>query len=279
MDLSLNGVLVMHQVEQPFYPHVIRFIRACQNKPHASDDELCLKLGLSLDEFNVLLARWAGDMDVTQLRYFLTRQYTRQQFALGEDAMRSSNPPGNGAMLNFTAYSSLEFWQKAHDLCLKYGVVDTIFGQVLLGFTAEGLCHLTFHDVCDDPMAILYPRWAVGRYVRDQVAAESFAERIFNFDAGTEKIPAWTYGSDFQLKVWQTLLQLPSGCLVNYQQLAAQAGSPRAARAAGSAMANNHLSWLIPCHRVLRQNGDFGEYGGGVERKMALVAYEASRYR
>ena len=85
---------------------------------------------------------------------------------------------------------------------------------------------------------------------------------------------AWVCGTNFQLRVWRALLEVPCGCLVSYGQLASAIGQPNAARAVGSAVGANPLAYLIPCHRVIRETGVLGEYRWGRERKRALVAWE-----
>jgi len=102
--------------------------------------------------------------------------------------------------------------------------------------------------------------------------------RIFHSkEAGGEKsLSVWVSGSNFQIQVWRALLQIPFARLLNYQQLAAFLGRPKAARAVGNAIAHNPVAYLIPCHRVLRQSGDFGKYHWGAERKAALVVWEAA---
>lgn len=265
----------MHQTNQQAYADIVRFLQAYRDNPGASDDVLLRTTELRASQLNQALDSWSVGLDMQQLKHYLGRQYIRQQFAAGLDAMYTSNPAGNARSVKLQVLTRAEYWQQADGMCLRYGIVDTPFGNALLGFTERGLCHLTLHDACDDPEAVLRPRWAVDQFASDQAAAASYAQRLFGGQQPAGNMPAWIYGSDFQLRVWQALMQLPSGKLLNYQQLAALVDAPRAARAVGTAMAKNRLSWLIPCHRVLRQSGEFGEYGGGAERKMAMVAYEA----
>lgn len=259
------------------YPRIIRFIqqhmpptKSMRENPMPDDD---------FDEAHMhgLLAQWAAGATPEQIKHYLSRAYTRQQLQSAVQAINAPEHPGNAAYVQLKTCSTSEFQRQSAQFNMHYGMVDTPFGNALIGFTQDGICHLSFHDVSDAPETHLRQRWPTGKLSRDSANAQSYVEQIFQSSGAPKPIPAWTYGTDFQIRVWRALMQLPSGGLMTYQQLAAQAGAPGAARAAGSAMANNRLAWLIPCHRVLRQSGDFGQYGGGTERKMAMVAYEAAR--
>jgi AraC family transcriptional regulator of adaptative response/methylated-DNA-[protein]-cysteine methyltransferase len=109
--------------------------------------------------------------------------------------------------------------------------------------------------------------------------AAALGRRIFSRadSASPGPVSAWAAGSNFQVQVWRALLRLPRGYLWSYAELAARAGSPGAARAAGSAMTVNPLAYLIPCHRVLRQSGEVGQYHWGEERKALMVGWEAAQ--
>lgn len=260
----------MNKASQQAYPYIVGFIRQHVASSMSSDDVEWDKAQL-----NVRLAEWSG-MDVDELHHYLSRDYTCQQLQFAVDMMNASDHQSHADYVQLKALSIAEFKAQSSDLRIQFGVVETEFGKVLLGFTEAGICHITFHDDCDDPETFLRKRWPVAGFDVNEAMAQQYATQLFGSTAVKQEIPAWTYGTDFQIKVWRTLMRLPSGGLINYQQLATLSGAPRAARAVGSAMAKNHLSWLIPCHRVLRQSGDFGHYGGGPERKMAMVAYEAA---
>jgi len=155
---------------------------------------------------------------------------------------------------------------------LAYGVTTSPFGEALWGFTVAGLCHLSLHDAGVDPCAILRVRWPAYHYQARQAQAEALLDAALCSTASP--IQAWVSGSAFQVQVWRALLQIRPGELVSYQQLAQRIGQPKAARAVGSAVGKNPIAWLIPCHRVIRQSGEYGQYHWGRARKAAMIAAE-----
>ncbi len=161
---------------------------------------------------------------------------------------------------------------------IGYGEADTPYGSAAIGFTWRGVCHLSFLPVGGRAEDVLRAAWPEAQLTERRETAEELLGRIFSDPevAAREPLRAWVLGSEFQVRVWQALVTLPGGHLWSYAELAARAGSPGAARAVGSAMASNPLAFLIPCHRVLRQNGEVGRYGGGSVRKALMIAREAA---
>jgi len=155
---------------------------------------------------------------------------------------------------------------------LAYGITVSPYGIVLWGFTDAGLCHISLHDTCADPSAILHQRWPGYTCRRRQARADALSARAN--DPHAPPIAAWVTGTPFQTQVWQTLLQLKPGELVSYQQLANRIGRPGAVRAVGTAVGRNPIAWLIPCHRVIRKNGDSGQYHWGAARKKQMIQTE-----
>jgi AraC family transcriptional regulator of adaptative response/methylated-DNA-[protein]-cysteine methyltransferase len=163
-------------------------------------------------------------------------------------------------------------------LDLRYGWAPCPFGMALMAFGERGLCELAFHDVIDEGAALrLRGEWPRARWQRDDAAAEKIAEQIFARPLERGRLHLLLRGTNFQLRVWKALLAVREGERVSYAQLAQLAGSPGASRAVGSAMARNRIAYLIPCHRVIRGDGSTGEYRWGVERKLALQAWESVR--
>ena len=133
----------------------------------------------------------------------------------------------------------------------------------------------------------MHADWPEAGHQRDDAAAAHWAERALatlqtaregaGADIPIAPLPLLLRGTNFQIQVWQALLRVPAGALASYSQLAAAVGSPRAQRAVGSALAANRIAVLIPCHRVIRESGDFGPYRWGPARKCALLGWEALR--
>ena len=158
---------------------------------------------------------------------------------------------------------------------LKYGVTRSPYGMALWGLTTAGLCHLSLHDVCADPLTILRQRWPGYACRLCQAGADALSVQAADPDA--PPIIAWAVGTALQIRVWQMLLQLKPGELVSYQQLAERVGCPGAVRAVGTAVGRNPIAWLIPCHRVIRKNGDSGQYHWGADRKKRMIQAETQQ--
>ena len=165
---------------------------------------------------------------------------------------------------------------------IQYGIGKTPFGVALVGLSPRGICRLSF---LEDPAplparAILAAAWPQARLQRDDRAVRQILAQIFGQPAvGTTPLTQriLVKVSAFQIRVWQALLRIPSGTLTTYGQLAAQVGQPKAARAVGTAVGNNPVACLIPCHRVIRQNGLLGGYRWGTARKQAMITLECKR--
>jgi len=155
---------------------------------------------------------------------------------------------------------------------LEYGVTRTPYGVALWGFTCMGLCHLSLHDQCANPEAQLQQHWPDYTCQLHQAQADILLRQATN--PAAQPIIAWVTGTTFQTQVWQTLLQLQPGELISYQQLAERTGHPAAVRAVGTAVGKNPIAWLIPCHRVIRKNGDIGQYHWGTTSKKQMIQTE-----
>ncbi len=160
---------------------------------------------------------------------------------------------------------------------LEYGVTRSPYGMALWGFTHAGLCHLSLHDQCADPVTRLQQHWPGYTCQLHQTQADALSRQATT--PGTQPIIAWVTGTALQTQVWQTLLQLQPGELISYQQLAARAGHPTAVRAVGTAVGKNPIAWLIPCHRVIRKNGETGQYHWGTARKKQMIQTERSHIK
>jgi AraC family transcriptional regulator of adaptative response/methylated-DNA-[protein]-cysteine methyltransferase len=166
-------------------------------------------------------------------------------------------------------------------LNIRVGFAATPFGDCLIGESERGICHLAFvaDEGPDAALEGLRHSWPEAHLRRSDRTAAGLVSRIFERPGGNSKRPilrAFVTGSMFQVRVWRALLRVPPGSLVTYGQLAAAIGQPPAVRAVGSAVGQNQVAYLIPCHRVIRETGVIGEYRWGRVRKRAMVAWETS---
>ncbi len=158
-----------------------------------------------------------------------------------------------------------------------YGVHPTRFGKCLIGITEKGICHLSFASGEDVTSGLddLKSRWKNSPVRQDQTKVTSEpVNRIFESSDKSPRIDLHLKGTVFQLKVWNALMMIPRGSLVTYSDLADHIKRPKAVRAVANAVAGNPISFLIPCHRVIRKNGEFHNYRWGRERKLAMIIVE-----
>lgn len=246
-------------------------------------EQLAAQMGMSASHFQRVFSAWAG---VSPKRY---QQYLRLGHA--KSLLQSDLPllktahavglSGSGRLhdlfVRWEAMSPGEYARKGAGLTLRWGWFDSPFGPALAVASDKGICGLAFAAETGNAStwADLRARWPKARFVEDRAALASLAETVF---VGRGETALHIGGSPLQLKVWEALLRIPDGQVTTYGALAAQIGAPHAVRAVGTAVGKNPVSWLIPCHRVLRKSGAMGGYHWGVPVKRAMLAFEAARH-
>ncbi len=170
-----------------------------------------------------------------------------------------------------------EFKNGAEGLAIDFSFDQTPFGEVLIASTDKGICYLTFTEgeqprACND-LKTAFPNALFRQKVHPQ---HTNALRLFSKDwSRLEEVKLHLRGTPFQLKVWESLVKIPPGALISYSTLAAYAGFPGASRASGTAVGSNPIAYIIPCHRVIRLDGTFGQYRWDSKRKTAMIGWEA----
>lgn len=174
------------------------------------------------------------------------------------------------------AATASEIKARGAGMSLRAGIADSPFGHCLIADSPQGICCLSFFDSNDKNAAATELRdvWPLAEVVWETSHARALADGIFSCDRGMRLFVA---GTDFQVRVWRALLRIPMGATIAYGELASGAGNPRASRATGSAVGANPVSFIIPCHRVVLGNGSIGHYHWGVDRKRAMLEWEARR--
>jgi AraC family transcriptional regulator of adaptative response/methylated-DNA-[protein]-cysteine methyltransferase len=240
---------------------------------------------LSEFHFNRLFRRWAG---VTPRQYlaFVTARAARGALAGAPSVLEAAYAVGLSApsrlhdlMVTLEAVTPGQLRTGGAGLTLTAGFTDTPFGRALLGHTPRGIAHLAFIEVRQEAAALaaLAQRWPQAQLARDDAAAGALAARIWDRPAAGSPLRLAVQGTNFQLKVWRALLETAEAPTLSYAQLARAAGVGAAARAVGNAVGANPVAWLIPCHKVLRQDGALGGYHWGADRKRAMLAWSALR--
>ena len=167
---------------------------------------------------------------------------------------------------------------KGSGLSLRYGTAKSPFGPCLLAWTSQGICLIHFLDgQAAQADIIIKHLWPQASAQQSQSEALSLAASIFAAGGPTKPPHIILSGTPFQLKAWRALLDIPFGETRSYGQLAQAMGSPSAARAAGSAIGANLLGYLVPCHRIIRDTGQTGQYRWGAQRKVAILNWEATQ--
>ena len=165
-------------------------------------------------------------------------------------------------------------------LVIRHGFFDSPFGRVLIGVTDRGICRLAFVTSGGEADAVraLGHEWPAAELIADDQSTYGQAEEAFRFALGrslnNEQPKLLVMGTNFQIKVWDSLMRIPRGGVVSYQDVARAIGHPNAQRAIGRAVGSNPIAMLIPCHRVILKSGAIHNYRWGVERKRAILAFE-----
>jgi AraC family transcriptional regulator of adaptative response/methylated-DNA-[protein]-cysteine methyltransferase len=266
--------------------NVIRFLdRHHTEQPDLN--ELAAAAGLSPFHFHRLFSAWAGVTPKDFLQC-LTLEHVKQLLLDGNnvfDAALDAGLSGPGRLhdlcVTLEAASPGEMKNGGAGLQIDYGFAETPFGEALIAETKRGVCHLSFVNGQGRNGArdFLMLQWPNAKLHRNDARIAELSATIFRQGReGTSRRPlrAFVCGTPFQLRVWRALLRVPSGTLTTYGRLAEAIGQSKAARAVGSAVGANPISFIIPCHRVIRETGALGNYGGGRIRKRVMVGWELS---
>lgn len=250
-------------------------------------DEVASVAGLSKYHFQRVFSRWAG---ISPKRYvqYLTIDRARELLAEDRPLLDVSNDldlsgPGrlHDLFVSIDAVTPGEFKRRGADLTIRFGVHASPFGPCAIGLTPRGICFLGFTtgSAADDAADLIRERWPRSELVEDGRATASLARRIFQTTARhvAEPLPLLLSGTNFQVKVWEALLRIPPGRVFSYEEIATAIGRPSAVRAVGSAIGANPISYVIPCHRVIRKAGHPGGYYWGLTRKRAMLWRESAQ--
>ena len=182
----------------------------------------------------------------------------------------------NNICLKSEIISSSEIVRKGKDTTISYGWFDSPYGFMLILATKRGVCGLALTDDYRSikVLADMVSRWPRAHFIENQDTVIPLAKTIIEYGATTD---VYISGSQFQIKVWETILKIPLGNVTTYSQIANYIGNPRAVRAVATAIGRNPICWLIPCHRVLPKAGGLGGYHWGLSMKYNLLNDELSK--
>lgn len=264
----------------------IAFI-ASQVARQPSLEEIAAHVHLSPFHFQRIFSRWAG---VTPKRYLQVLTLERAKSLLHESRSLlevadtlglSSGSRLYDHFVQLEAVTPGEYKQRGAGLIIDHGVHDTPFGQAFVALTPRGVCNFSFLDdqAPEEPLAALAQRWPEAELREAPSRTQSVIHTMFDGSKAPDRpISLHVSGTNFQISVWRALLAIPPAKVVSYAQVASAVGNPKAARAVGLAVGANPIALMIPCHRVIQQNGRLGGYHWGETRKQAIHAWEAARY-
>ncbi|WGW04400.1 bifunctional helix-turn-helix domain-containing protein/methylated-DNA--[protein]-cysteine S-methyltransferase [Tropicibacter oceani] len=272
--------------DQSYHYHVMRrAIEAVdQLGPQATLDDLAGEIGMSPAHFQRLFSKWAG---VSPKRYqqYLTLSHAKtllqQRFTTLETAHETGLSGGgrlHDLFLRWEAMSPGDYARAGDGLVIHWGWFDSPFGPALVMGTDKGICGIGFsaETTAEAAMEDLVSRWPKAQYVEAPDRLAPWVQVAFGIKQDGP-LPLYLIGAPFQIKVWEALMQIPSGHVTTYSEIAQAIEHPKAVRAVGTAVGRNPISYLIPCHRALRKSGGLGGYHWGLPVKRAILAWEAAR--
>lgn len=247
-------------------------------------EDIANAVHLSPFHFQRMFQRWAGVspkkflqfISIERAKALLDEHKTLQQ--VSHEVGLSSTGRLHDLFVTIEGMTPGQYKSGGTGLTIYYQFYDTPFGNVLIAATEIGICHMAF---CEDQNRAQLE--LVSFFVNASCKHESHSlhehglSLLLPDSKPTKPIYLHLAGTPFQLKVWQSLLSIPSGQITNYSQIAQHIGQPMAARAVGSAIAKNPIAYIIPCHRVIRNTGELGNYRWGSLRKTAMIGWEAAQ--
>jgi AraC family transcriptional regulator of adaptative response/methylated-DNA-[protein]-cysteine methyltransferase len=285
----MQTTTTMYETEtNPTYQQIARSIEFLtenfRQQPSLAD--VADRANLSEYHFQRLFSDWAGVSPKKFLQY-LTLDFAKERLRSGltlAEAADEAGLSGTGRLHDlFVVLEGVtpgQFKQAGEGLTIRYAVFESPFGPYLLGVIGDKICKLEFLDEAEptDEVSIMTrfaDDWPEALIIPDAVTLRPLANSIFT-DTERKPLRVLVKASPFQLKVWEALLRIPEGQVVSYDQIASAIGMPSASRAVGTAIGSNPVGYLIPCHRVIRKTGLFGNYRWGATRKTALLGWEAA---
>jgi len=254
-----------------------------KNQPRL--EEVAEKINLSPFHFQRLFTEWAGVSPKKFLQYITVehaKKMLKQNGATLFDTAFETGLSGTSRLHDlFITIESMtpgEYKNGGENLSINYSFAETPFGNILVASTHKGICHIAFADDEQQALAALQKRLP-NAWLRQMVdLAQQNVLYIFTHDwSKLDQVKLHLKGTEFQLKVWETLLKIPIGRVATYGNVAKQIQRPNACRAVGSAIGDNPVAFLIPCHRIIQSTGVFGNYHWGSTRKTAMLGWEAAR--
>lgn len=254
-------------------------------KEHPDLETIAAQVHLSPHHFQKLFTDWAGTSPKQFLQYIslehakkLLKEDKHTLLDASLDTGFSSTSRLHDLFIKIEGMTPASYKNGGKDLHINYSFETSIFGAILIASTEKGICHLAFEADQAKALSDLSHRFPNAILTEHRAPNQESALRIFHNDwSDLNEIKLHLKGTDFQVKVWESLLKIPMGALSTYGEIAGELGHPKASRAVGTAIGSNPVAFLIPCHRVIRNSGMIGGYMWGPVRKTALIGWESAQ--
>ncbi|MBI2333268.1 MAG: methylated-DNA--[protein]-cysteine S-methyltransferase [Chloroflexi bacterium] len=262
--------------------NAIQYIEAnVQRQPEL--EEIASAVGVSEYHFQRLFTSWTG-ISPKRFMQFLTKEHAKKLLSQSENLLDTTHKIGLSSLgrlhdlfVTTEAVTPGEYKSGGVGLNIRYGIHYSPFGKCLIATTDRGICNLSFVDGSEGKVIdALVAEWSQAEMIEDYKSTAPLVTRIFSDLQVDSPLKLHLHGTNFQIKVWEALLSIPTGSVTTYEHIAERIGNPRAVRAVGTAVGHNPIAYLIPCHRVIRKSGDFGNYLYGTSRKKLMLAREFS---
>jgi AraC family transcriptional regulator of adaptative response/methylated-DNA-[protein]-cysteine methyltransferase len=248
-------------------------------------EEVAEKVHLSPFHFQRIFTEWAGISPKRFLQY-LTVDFLKEKLIESRNILEAAEAAGLSSQSRvydlFTTLEAVtpqEYKMNGAGIRIEYGFHHTPFGLCLIGVTERGICWISFLSADHDPRIAIEEMkgcWHNSIFHEDKELTSEFVRQVFN-SGSNKKLHLFVKGTNFQIKVWEALLRIPSGHVATYQDIATGIQNPKAVQAVGSAVGSNHIAYLIPCHRVIRKDGILGEYRWSSARKKSIIGWEMAK--
>lgn len=255
-------------------------------KKNPSLKETAEYVSLSEFHFQRLFQRWVGISPKRFVQY-IAKEHTIDVLLKSENLLEATNNSSLSSqgrlydlIVNCEAVTPGELKNHGKGLKIIFGVHETPFGNCQIALTKRGICSLIFLDKQNkDGTSYLRSQWKNAEIIKNEKKTFKIINKIFseNIANGDKALSLYLKGTNFQIKVWEALLRIPIGKVTSYEDIAKTIDNPKAVRATASAIANNPISFLIPCHRVVRKTGIIHNYRWGAERKVAMLGWERAK--
>jgi len=244
--------------------------------------ELSARMGMSSTHFQRVFSKWAG-ISPRKYQQYLTFEHSNELLQNHHSNLKAAQEVGlsgtgrlHDLLVRWEAMETDEFAKQGHIVKIGYCWCNSPFGEALVMAMERGICGIAFsaENGRENTLQDMITRWPKAQFETNSNKVAHWAKSVFESSKTTQ---LQLIGAPFQIKVWEALMQIPSGHVATYSDVANAIGKPNAARAVGTAIGKNPISWIIPCHRALRKSGALGGYHWGLTIKRTMLAFEAAR--